>query len=308
MTSAADIAAALGGSYRSGSWWRCRCPVHNSKGATLALRDGREGMVVHCHAGCRRDDILNELDRLGLLGQDDDAGSVDPAEWERQREADERRRRQRTAKALDFWENETVPPASTLVERYWREARGLTLPLPETIRASRSWLRHPEGGSRPAMIALVQHADHGPVAIHRTWLAVDGSGKASFRSPRLSLGPTGGAAVHLADATEHEPLVIGEGIETAASVMVATGFPAWAAISAGGIERLILPVLPAASSVIIAADHDRNGTGEHAARTVAGRWLAEGRRVRIALPPIPGSDWNDVLQNKDNMETRHAAA
>ena len=31
----------------------------------------------------------------------------------------------------------------------------------------------------------------------------------------------------------------------------------------------------------------------------AERWLAEGRRVRIALPPDPGTDWNDVLLNKD---------
>jgi hypothetical protein len=28
---------------------------------------------------------------------------------------------------------------------------------------------------------------------------------------------------------------------------------------------------------------------------VAERWLAEGRRVRLAMPPEPGSDFNDVL-------------
>ena len=37
MSTAATIAAALGGFYRSGAWWRCRCPVHHSRGATLAL-------------------------------------------------------------------------------------------------------------------------------------------------------------------------------------------------------------------------------------------------------------------------------
>ena len=36
---AAEIAAALGGRYRSGEWSRCMCPVHQSNGATLALRD-----------------------------------------------------------------------------------------------------------------------------------------------------------------------------------------------------------------------------------------------------------------------------
>jgi hypothetical protein len=205
---------------------------------------------------------------------------------------------------LDLWRHETIPAEGTVVEAYWR-SRGLgELPLPATIRAARSWLRHPEGGSRPAMVALVELCPQsqlclGPVGIHRTFLAIDGSGKASFRAPRLSLGPISGGAVRLAPANDRQQLIIAEGIETAASVMLATGLPAWAALSAGGIERLVLPPLPAAMSVIIATDHDRNSVGESAARAAALRWLAEGRRVRIALPAEPGTDWNDVLLNKD---------
>src|SRR5262249_22631427 len=149
--------------------------------------------------------------------------------------------------------------------------------------------------------ALVEYVEHGPVAIHRTWLAIDGCQKASFRNPKMSLGPVGGAAIRLADATE--TLLVAEGIETAASVMLATGYPAWAAISAGGIKSLVLPPLPVAATVIVAADHDANGVGEEAAHTAAARWLAEGRRVRIALPSEPGTDWNDIL----NLGGRHAA-
>ena len=47
--------------------------------------------------------------------------------------------------------------------------------------------------------------------------------------------------------------------------------------------------------LLSAADHDANGTGERAAHDAAARWLAEGRRVRIAMPPEPGADFNDVL-------------
>jgi putative DNA primase/helicase len=303
--SAEIIASALGGAYRSGLWWRCRCPVHQSSGPTLALRDGAQGLIACCHAGCRRDDVLTELCRLGLLGGG--AGPVAvPEVAQRDLEAEHRDRQRRTAASLDFWDHETVSPDGTAVERYW-QARGLASPIPPTIRASRSWLRHPEGGSRPAMVALVQHAERGPIAIHRTWLQVDGAAKASFREPRLSLGPVGGGAVRLARANERQPLVVAEGIETSASVMTATGLPTWAAISAGGIERLILPPLPLAAVVIIAADHDRNGVGERAARTAAQRWLAEGRRVRIALPPVVGTDWNDILLNKDHLENSYAA-
>jgi putative DNA primase/helicase len=156
------------------------------------------------------------------------------------------------------------------------------------------------------MIALVQHVERGPVAIHRTWLAIDGSAKASFREPRRSLGPVGGAAVRLARADDRQPLIVAEGIENAAAVQLTTGYPAWAAISAGGIERLVLPALPCAAAVIIAADNDHNGVGERSARRAAQRWLAEGRRVQLALPPMPGFDWNDILLNK-NMEGGNAA-
>lgn len=43
---AAEIAAALGAAHRSQAWWRCRCPAHGSRGATLALRDGVHGLIV----------------------------------------------------------------------------------------------------------------------------------------------------------------------------------------------------------------------------------------------------------------------
>ena len=46
---AETIAAALGGSYRSGAWWRCRCPVHHSNSATLAVRDAPKA-ALRCGA------------------------------------------------------------------------------------------------------------------------------------------------------------------------------------------------------------------------------------------------------------------
>jgi hypothetical protein len=43
---AAEVAARLGRAYRSGDWWRCRCPVYGSAGATLALKDGDWGLIA----------------------------------------------------------------------------------------------------------------------------------------------------------------------------------------------------------------------------------------------------------------------
>src|SRR5712691_4258000 len=106
MTAGA-IAEALGGPQRSGKWWRCRCPVHNGRSASLALCDGPRGLILHCHAGCPRDDLLAELRRLNLVDAGGNAARPDPAELERQREAEARDRRLRTAESLDFWKHET---------------------------------------------------------------------------------------------------------------------------------------------------------------------------------------------------------
>jgi hypothetical protein len=92
--------------------------------------------------------------------------------------------------------------------------------------------------------------------------------------------------------------------------MTATGWPAWAALSTSGIASLILPPLPLAATVVILADNDPSGAGERAAHTAAQRWLAERRRVRIAMPPEPGTDFNDVLRGLGRaqiMEARHVA-
>ena len=72
------------------------------------------------------------------------------------------------------------------------------------------------------------------------------------------------------------------------------GLPAWAALSAGGIRNLVLPA--EARMVVICADNDANGVGQRAANAAAERFLAEGRRVRIALPPMSGLDFNDLLR------------
>jgi hypothetical protein len=303
---AADVAAALGSLYRSGSWWRCPCPVHGSRGGTLALRDGDRGLVVYCHAACDRGEILAELRRRGLLRSrgrpqsghacQDDLWQADDARRAAnyRRDVDEADRRRRITEALDIW-NESYPDTLTgLVGRYLG-SRGIFLPLPPTIRvhgALGPYGRHPQSGERrPQMVALVEHVEYGPVGVSRTFLAIDGSGKASLDPPRLFHGPVKGAAVRLAPATD--TLMVGEGIETCLAAMQATALPAWAALSAIGLERLIIPA--AVRDVLIAVDRDATGTGERAARAAAARWLAEGRRVRLVIPHVIGADLAELI-------------
>jgi DNA primase len=75
--------------------------------------------------------------------------------------------------------------------------------------------------------------------------------------------------------------------------MLATGNPAWAALSTSGLRTLDLPA--DVREVIVLADGD--DPGEAAARDCAWRWKREGRRVRIARPP-QGMDFNDLLAGR----------
>jgi putative DNA primase/helicase len=104
----------------------------------------------------------------------------------------------------------------------------------------------------------------------------------------MMLGPCRGGAVRLANPGD--VLMVGEGIETCLSAMLATGNSAWAALSTSGLRTLELP--DAVREVIVLADGD--DLGEAAAQECAWRWKLDGRRVRIARPP-QGMDFNDLL-------------
>ena len=142
------------------------------------------------------------------------------------------------------------------------------------------------------MVGLVTRGpDDAPMAIHRTFLARDGAGKALVAPQKMMLGPCRGGAVRL--GTPGDVLMVGEGIETCLAAMQATANPAWAALSTSGLRALDLPA--AAREVIVLADGD--DPGEAAAREAALRWKREGRSVRIARPP-QGADFNDLLLDR----------
>jgi len=242
--------------------------------------------LVRCHAGCEQTDVIAALRSRGLSLEKESSRSTYSA---RVLGADDRRRGngdKRSKQALSIWESATLGVGS-LVETYFA-SRGLLVSPPSTTRFH-DGLKHPSGSIWPAMIALVMYGrDNTPIAIHRTFLARDGLGKAPVDPPKMMLGPCRGGAVRLADPDNL--LMVGEGIETCLAAMQATGHAAWAALSAPGLRTLDLP--QAVRDVIILADGDV--PGEAAARDCALRLNREGRRVRIARPP-QGMDFNDVL-------------
>ncbi len=281
---ASEVAHALGGR-RNGQTWMARCPAHEDGTPSLSLRDGADGrLLARCFAGCGQRDVIAALRARGLWSGGRCGSPTHRDAQERIGLAEEVRRR--SDRALAIWHS-AQPAAGTAVEVYLA-TRGLVLPNLERIRFHRD-LRHPNGGRWPAMVALVTRGrDDGPLGIHRTFLTPSGTAKAPVEPQKMMLGPARGGAVRL--APPGPGLLVGEGIETCLAAMLATGRPAWAALSTAGLRTLDLP--EGVEEVTILADGD--DPGEAAAHAAASRWRIEGRRVRIARPPV-GKDFNDAL-------------
>lgn len=284
--SAREVTAALGGQWH-GHYGAARCPAHDDRHPSLGIGDHDDGgLWWRCHAGCEWGAVRAALAGLGLVHHRvGEPGAI---------------RRPATvhpplslnckgAEAQRIWTS-CGPAGGTLVESYL-QGRGILVPPPPCIRFHRA-LRL-DGGEFPTMVAAVERVGSpGIVAIHRTFL--DPSQAPPMRLAKKMLGPVRGGAVRLAPAAAH--IGLAEGIETGLSVMTAVDLAVWACLSTTGLEAVMLPPLPLGSTVTIFADNDASGAGMSAALTAKDRLVAEGRTVRIALPPIVGSDFNDVLR------------
>ena len=289
MAYAEAIAKALGG-HKTGHDWMARCPAHDDREPSLSIRGANDGKVlVRCHAGCDQARVIEALRARGLWWNSELGRLAGPARRTVAGDRKEHEDARRTKATLGIWRG-SRPATGTPVEAYLR-SRGLNLPCPSTLRFHAS-LKHPSGGVWPAMIALVTRGSDGePLAIHRTFLARDGSGKAPVEPAKMMLGRCRGGAVRLGSPSD--VLMVGEGIETCLAAMLASGHPAWAALSTSGLRGLDLP--KDVRDVIVLADGDE--AGEAAARDCALRWKREGRQVRIARPP-QGMDFNDMLPGR----------
>lgn len=216
-----------------------------------------------------------------------------------QRSPDDIQRRQLALERV--WRQAHAVMATDPVARYLRH-RGLWQePVPEVLRCHpRLPYRHEDEhfSYHPALIASVQDPHGAVVTVHRIYLNNAGV-KADVPTPkRMMPTPTTvtGAAVRLDVPTD--TLALTEGIETALAVRRSAGVPVWAALSAGNMSTIVIP--DNVRLVLICADNDPGGTGQQAAKKLARRMLAEGRRVKILMPRVPGDDWADGMEGGEH--------
>jgi phage/plasmid primase-like uncharacterized protein len=288
---------------REGDEWRLadirgRAPRKNGS-CVIALKGPHAG-DWYDHDGGDGGGPLNTLENAtGLMGRDLYAIAAALVGWSsetparREPEPAASRQEKDSRREIEFILSRAVPIMGTLGETYLR-ARGLKIP------ASQDLLYHPDlthwetKTGFPALIGVVRDRAGEILALHRTYLRPDGSAKADVPKPKKMLGKVAGGAVRLGEIGADGILGLCEGIETGLSAMSACpGLPVWAALSTSHLEQAQLP--PEAKEIVIFADNDSSGAGIRAAEATARRFRAEGRKVAIALPPEPDTDFNDLL-------------
>lgn len=220
-------------------------------------------------------------------------------------QSDEKRR-----KAFGWWLHCDARIAGTPVEAYLA-SRGIRLDLlgrmPRAIRYAPRLEHRPSETAWPGMMALMTDSHGIGAAIHRTFLALDGTAKAPVEPSRMMWGETKGSAIRLwrgetqlgpEEAARHgliDTLALVEGIEDGLSLALACPeLRIWAAGSLGNLGEIRIP--DCADEVIVCADNDWGKPETQAALDRAISALArQGKRVRVARAAV-GKDFNDQLR------------
>jgi len=297
MTDAKHITRELNGHW-FGHYGLAFCPAHeNTNTPALSIKNAESGdLLAYCHAGCTFTDVQAALRNIGLLPNRNGSPVRMPRRlkptYQGAPTSDQRAAAANRARYATMMWQSALPVADTYVARYL-QSRGITCPLPPTLRFLPD-CPHPANEKLPAMLARVDGASG--FALHRTYLASEGLGKAHVQPNKAMLGSCKGGAVHLSSFELHSeggPLVVTEGIENGLSLLCGLmDQPAtvWASLSTSGMVSLNLPRQP--GHLIVAADGD--DAGRTAARKLSYRATYLGWRVSHLTPP-DGTDWNACL-------------
>lgn len=288
------------------------------------------------------------------------AADLDPKEAERRRkqakrdqEADDRYAAKQRKRAVDraraIW-NEGQDPFGTLVEAYL-DRRGLSgvLPLlskclrfhpdlPYMVNRGRNWVELHRG---PAMLAAVQNQSGHANCVHRTWLDLDEPGgklvlrdadgnpivddKGKCLKVKKTWGSKQGGAIRLRTPKGADTLIMGEGIETTLTALVAQikgleGAAYWAGVDLGnmagpmqkvkGVKYSGLPLLDADKPCFLPPPWIKRlifiEDGDSDPKMTRAKLECGIRRAQfinpdlegLIVPTEPGADLNDMLVGK----------
>jgi hypothetical protein len=186
---------------------------------------------------------------------------------------------------------------------------------------SRAQFRHQDGRRvkvqdgplYPAVLSAMRLATGQVAAVHMTFLSPLGPQKlpvSKDENAKIMFGEAMGAMIRISHGPEGEPpetarqvhpLIIGEGIETVASLAIsAPEARVWAGGSLAGM--LHAPVdLPCIGAILVAKDHFKSPTTEKQFNQVLEAYGRCGKPIVVMETPV-GNDFNDLMQDDEGED------
>ncbi|HEX3658219.1 MAG TPA: hypothetical protein VHV55_20695 [Pirellulales bacterium] len=275
----------------SGESYRARCPAHADTNPSLSITQGEDGRVLmHCHAGCKNEEILKELDMEeselfmpGLSGRK-------PAERAQYRSTPVPSA-QRTRKDVDLTEDAEQYRAAMIPDRRQKLAKELGVPAEslaelgvpaESLAAlgvgwdnTAGCYVFPERNAVGKVIGIVRRFDGG----------------------RKSFQPGGQRGLYLPEGFKSRPgpILVVEGASDTATAhamgLAVVGRPN----ATGGVEELATLLEKDKRKVIVVGEWDMKEGGRWPGRDAAKKVAKElskrlGREIKWALPPKGAKD------------------
>jgi len=262
-------------------------PNHSPKDRSVSLAETEEGRIlIHCFSP--KDDwrdVRRALADLGLL--DDEPSAIGArTRLSSSKIVAQPLNEERVARARRIWD-ESGSLKHSAAEAYLRR-RAVPAGLWENpaLRFHPSMTSLDDRAKRPALVAAITDAQGALQGVQLTLLSVHGTTKAAVPTPRRVIGKLMGGIVRLSDPQDE--LVIGEGVETMLTASDVFGVPAWAALSADNLSRVV--ITHTLRRLIIAADND--DAGMRAAQSLRAG-MTNSTMVEIEAAPPDFNDWND---------------
>jgi DNA primase len=264
--------------------------LYDSQGRYHCFGCGADGDIISFVMHTER---LGFVDALRWLGAAN-LPAVDPAQRAIAAAEDEAERQEAIAEARTVWDA-SEPAAGTPAEAYAR-SRGITAPLPRSIRFARTYAWRDRdtgeiGPSHSAMVGAVVDAAGALIGLQRIFITDDGHAKLWGKRSKRSLGRVRGGALRLGPPAAE--VVLCEGPEDGLTLMQEMPDRSiWVALGTDMMPAIELP-LPIAK-IVLAGDND--AAGQAAIRKAALAIEAKGYGVGTMFPRRGFKDFNDQLR------------
>ncbi|MBM9515038.1 toprim domain-containing protein [Desulfogranum marinum] len=299
----------------NGGYVTC-CPCHGDKHPSMSIWDDGKGSVnVDCKTGCNWKDIKDELVNRGLLPEwkPDGNGSKYTTPLPPPKPKDP----PTPEKPCLLWKIATRDPwDKENIKKYFAN-RAITIdPLPVPLK----WNVYK--GEHMIVAAATKPGDTAVYGVQRLFIDPDTHLKTPNRKglKEQMWGKCGGGGVWFHRKENKSSILVGEGIETTLSAMQATGKNGVAALSALGMQNIVIPDETEALYILVDSDttseiESKSMIGQHAAYVLAERFAksGDGKQVFFITPDntcFSGApkylDFNDLLQADPSGESIRA--